>query len=96
MVSGTPDARTAGHDTLRTVQAVLAKIRAEYDGTGTDGTAPETVDPGCNVVEFAATSLRLLQIHVCLEDAFGMRIAAAALFDHETVAALAEYLAGCR
>jgi acyl carrier protein len=94
MVSGTPDARTAGHETLRTVQAVLAQVRAEAHGTA--GTAPETVDPGCNVVEFAASSLRLLQIHMRLEDAFGIEIAASALFDHETVAALADYLAGCR
>jgi acyl carrier protein len=98
MVSGSPDVRPSYRDatgedneTLRTVQAILAEVCAEAAGV-----APDAVDPGSNVAEFAASSLRLLQFHGRLEDAFGIEIAASAFFDHETVAALAGYLAGLR
>lgn len=77
--------------TLHTVQKILAQFVGE-----TDGTRPDTIDPRSRLTDFAANSVQLLQIHARLEDGFGIEISASALFDHDTVAALAAHLATLR
>ncbi|HZN73228.1 MAG TPA: acyl carrier protein [Micromonosporaceae bacterium] len=76
---------------LCTVQTIFAAFLAE-----TNGTEPEHIDPTSYVTDVAVNSVQMLQIHARLEDAFEMEIPAAALFDYDTVAALADYLAGRR
>lgn len=76
---------------LRTVQGILADFLVE-----TYGASPESIEPGSQLTDYAANSVQMLQIHARLEDAFGVEIDAAALFDYDTVAALADYLASCR
>ena len=77
--------------TLRTVQTIVGEFLAE-----TDGARPAPIPPESRLTDFATNSVELLQIHARLEDALGLKITAAALFEHDTVAALADYLAGCR
>ena len=76
---------------LATVQGVLAQFLTELDGT-----RPDRVDPERSLTDYATNSVQMLQLHARLEDAFGVEIAASALFDHHTVAALADHLAGGR
>jgi acyl carrier protein len=89
MPLGDLDVRTA--DTLSAVQEILAQFLVE-----TYGAWPEKIEPSCHLTDLAVNSVQLLQVHARLEDTFGIEIAASALFDHDTVGALAEYLAGCR
>jgi acyl carrier protein len=77
--------------TLRTVQTVLVPFADAIDGTG-----PDAVQPDSCLTDYASSSVLMLQIHTRLEDALGMEITASALLDHDTVGALANYLAGCR
>jgi acyl carrier protein len=74
---------------LATVQKVLAQFLTELEGT-----RPERVDPERSLTDYATNSVQMLQLHARLEDAFGLEITASALFDHHTVAALADHLAG--
>jgi acyl carrier protein len=84
--SATPGPDPAG--ALATVQGVVAQFITELDGT-----RPEWVDPERSLTDYATNSVQMLQLHARLEDAFGVEIAASALFDHHTVAALADHLA---
>ena len=77
--------------TLRTVQAIVGEFLAE-----TGGTQPEAIHPESRLTDFAASSVHLLQIHARLEEALGLTITASALFEYETLAELADYLAGSR
>jgi polyketide synthase PksN len=83
-----PEPATQSHSAaLRLVQEVLAQFVSERDGVA----APH-IDPSSPVTAYAANSVQMVQVHGRLEDAFGRPIAASALFDYETVAALAEHL----
>lgn len=90
----TPTARQsrseeAGSAALRLVQDVLARFVSERDGT-----QPPAIEPSSSVTAYVANSVQMLQVHGRLEDAFGRQIAASALFEYETVAALAGHLSG--
>lgn len=77
-------------DTLSTVRAVVQRFLSDT------GAGVEVVDPDRHLTEYAVSSVQLLQLHARLEDAFGVEIPAVALFDHDSVAAFADYLAGRR
>jgi acyl carrier protein len=97
--AGTPGAARAGvTPALATVQTVLARFLTELDGTGPGPGTPEhltleRIEPDRSLTDYATNSVQMLQLHARLEDAFGVEISASALFDHHTVAALADHLA---
>lgn len=76
-------------DTLQTVQDIVGAFAVEVSPAG-------PVPPDRHLLELGVGSLQLLQIHAELEATLGIEFPKDALFDHPTVGALADYLAGCR
>jgi len=85
MASVELDPRTA--PTLVAVQSILADFLAD-----THGERPAGIDPQARLTDLATNSMQLLQVHARLEDTLDLEIPASALFDHDTVAALVQYL----
>jgi acyl carrier protein len=77
--------------TLRIIQTVVAGVLAEAHGRP----AP-AIEAGRHLTEFVTDSVQMLQVHARLTDALGKEIEASILFEYDSIAALAEHLAGAR
>lgn len=85
-----PPAETAGtgyRQTLQVLQRVLARVLVEAGEPD-----PGPIPPERRITDVAANSVQLLQVHAGLEEALGIEIAAAALFEHDSLADLARHL----
>ena len=77
-----------GRDLLRTVQGVLATIVADVSGPPDEAFAPHQ-----RLFDHALGSLQVLQVHAHLEEALGIEIDMAALFDCPTIGDMVTLLA---
>ncbi len=74
---------------------VLSVVQRVLEEIVVDVSAPPDVAfaPGRQLLEYGLSSLQLLQIHAHLEEALGIEVDKAALFDCPTVGELADHLA---
>ncbi|WFE29200.1 acyl carrier protein [Solwaraspora sp. WMMD791] len=73
--------------TLQVLQRVLARILMEAGEPD-----PGPIPPERRITDVAANSVQLLQVHAGLEEELGIEIAAAAFFEHDSLADLARHL----
>ena len=86
-----PDGRPGYQATLQIMQQVLARIVVESGQPD-----PGLIPPDHRITDVAANSVQLLQVHAGLEEALSVEIAAAALFEHDSLADLAQHLSHAR
>lgn len=85
----------AGADAVDTAVATIVAIVIAFFAEA-ELAPPDEIGPTSSLLDFALNSVQLLQVHARLEDTFGVELSVSALFDHDTIGALAAYLTAIR